>query len=40
MFGAPVANRARRLAQEFLAQTGRAADVQRRLLWTGRAPRR
>ena len=32
MFGAPVANRARRLAQEFLAQTAHAGDVQRRLL--------
>ncbi len=29
---APVANRARRLAQEFLAQTAHAGDVQRRLL--------
>jgi hypothetical protein len=32
MFGAPVANRARRLAHEFLAQTAHAGDVQQRLL--------
>jgi hypothetical protein len=32
MLGAPVATRARRLAQEFLAQTAQAGDVQRRLL--------
>ncbi len=32
LLGAPVEIRARRLARAFLAQTGRAAEVQRELL--------